>query len=220
VAASSQGSKGSVSLSILLENPANRDGLLTASFKFATFYSVLSIRITCSMKILITGVSSGIGLSLAELFQKEEVWGLSQRRPPERLSIRFSACDVTDWHQLLDVAGQISSEWGTLDALVHCAGTQGAIGPAVDVDPLEWARTVRESSDRRRGRVQEGAWSTRKWRRFSRKTLCRWSNFSGLVNQTESPVDSSALNGMSKNVIKSDSRNRQPTLPCEPSLQR
>jgi nucleoside-diphosphate-sugar epimerase len=55
------------------------------------------------MKILITGVSSGIGLSLAELFQKEEVWGLSQRRPPERLSIRLSACDVTDWHQLLEV---------------------------------------------------------------------------------------------------------------------
>lgn len=97
------------------------------------------------MKILITGVSSGIGLSLAGLFQKEEVWGLSRRRPPEHLSIRFSPCDVTDWHQLLDAGGQVSTEWDALDALVHCAGTQGAIGPAVDVDPLEWVRTVREN---------------------------------------------------------------------------
>jgi NAD(P)-dependent dehydrogenase (short-subunit alcohol dehydrogenase family) len=97
------------------------------------------------MKILITGVSSGIGLSLAGLFQKEEVWGVSRRHPPEHLSIRFSSCDVTDWQQLRDVGSQISGEWGALDALIHCAGTQGAIGPAVDVDPLEWVRTVREN---------------------------------------------------------------------------
>jgi NAD(P)-dependent dehydrogenase (short-subunit alcohol dehydrogenase family) len=95
------------------------------------------------MKILITGVSSGIGLSLAGLFQKEEVWGLSRRRPSEHLSIRFTSCDVTDWQQLRDVGSQISREWGALDALIHCAGTQGAIGPAIDVDPLEWVRTVR-----------------------------------------------------------------------------
>src|SRR5580704_10724499 len=97
------------------------------------------------MKILITGVSSGIGLSLAGLFQKEEVWGLSRRDPPENLSIRFSPCDVTDWHQLLEIGNQISAAWGGLDALVHCAGTQGAIGPAVEVDPLAWVSTVREN---------------------------------------------------------------------------
>jgi NAD(P)-dependent dehydrogenase (short-subunit alcohol dehydrogenase family) len=97
------------------------------------------------MKILITGVSSGIGLSLAGLFQKEKVWGLSRRHPPEDLCIRFSPCDVTDWHELLEVAGQISAEWGELGALVHCAGTQGAIGPADDVDPHAWVNTVREN---------------------------------------------------------------------------
>ena len=97
------------------------------------------------MKILITGVSSGIGLSLAGLFQKEEVWGLSRRSPPEHLSVRFNSCDVTDWQQLLDAGDQIGTEWGVLDAVIHCAGTQGTIGPAVDVDPLEWARTVREN---------------------------------------------------------------------------
>ena len=97
------------------------------------------------MKILITGVSSGIGLSLAGLFQKEEVWGLSRRSPPEHLSIRFNSCDVTDWQQLLDAGDQICAKWGALDAVIHCAGTQGTIGHAVDVDPLEWARTVREN---------------------------------------------------------------------------
>jgi NAD(P)-dependent dehydrogenase (short-subunit alcohol dehydrogenase family) len=97
------------------------------------------------MKILITGVSSGIGLSLAGLFQKEEVWGLSRRRPPEHLSIRFSPCDVTDWRQLLEVGMQITREWGALDALIHCAGTQGAIGPAGEADPHEWVRTVKEN---------------------------------------------------------------------------
>jgi NAD(P)-dependent dehydrogenase (short-subunit alcohol dehydrogenase family) len=97
------------------------------------------------MKILITGVSSGIGLSLARLFQKEEVWGLSRRHPPEHLSIRFSPCDVTDWSRLLQVGSQINAEWGALDALVHCAGTQGAIGPAIDVNPIEWVRAVQQN---------------------------------------------------------------------------
>jgi NAD(P)-dependent dehydrogenase (short-subunit alcohol dehydrogenase family) len=97
------------------------------------------------MKILITGVSSGIGLSLARLFQQEEVWGVSRRPPPEDLRIRFRGCDVTEWRQILEAGDQISTEWGALDALIHCAGTQGTIGAAVDVDPLEWVRTVREN---------------------------------------------------------------------------
>ena len=97
------------------------------------------------MKILITGVSSGIGLSLARLFQNEELWGLSRRLPPEDLSIRFSPCDVTDWNQLSDVGSRVRTEWDALDALIHCAGAQGTIGPAVDADPLEWVRTMREN---------------------------------------------------------------------------
>lgn len=97
------------------------------------------------MKILITGVSSGIGLSLARLFQQEEVWGLSRRPPPKDLRIRFSTCDVAEWRQILEAGDQISTEWGALDALIHCAGTQGIIGAAVDVDPPEWVRTVREN---------------------------------------------------------------------------
>jgi len=97
------------------------------------------------MKILITGVSSGIGLSLAGLFQEEEVWGLARRQPPEDLRCRFTPCDLCQWTDVERVAQELKKTWGRLDAIIHCAGVQGAVGKAMELDPQAWAHTVRSN---------------------------------------------------------------------------
>jgi len=97
------------------------------------------------MKILITGVSSGIGLSLARLFQGEEVWGLARRQPPVDLRCRFTACDLDLWIQVERVASDVEQTWGSLNAVIHCAGVQGAVGKAMELDPQAWAETVRSN---------------------------------------------------------------------------
>ena len=56
-------------------------------------------------------------------------------------------CDVTNYSQLQKVATLVKSRWKTLDGLICCAGTQGAIGKAMENDPEEWSRTVKTNLD-------------------------------------------------------------------------
>jgi NAD(P)-dependent dehydrogenase (short-subunit alcohol dehydrogenase family) len=95
------------------------------------------------MKILLTGVSSGIGLFLAEALRAEEVWGLARRSPPAKSCTHFSHCDVTRWDAVERVAAEILTKWKYLDAIIHCAGTLGAVGEAMNLDPAKWVSTVR-----------------------------------------------------------------------------
>jgi NAD(P)-dependent dehydrogenase (short-subunit alcohol dehydrogenase family) len=38
---------------------------------------------------------------------------------------------------------EIRARWNYLDAIIHCAATQGVVGEAMNVDPIEWTDTVR-----------------------------------------------------------------------------
>jgi len=106
------------------------------------------------MKIIVTGSSSGIGRALAEslLNQGHQVWGLArsdQREFAQKHGGHFTAlnCDVSNWPNLVRTAEEISQSNDSLDALVACAGIQGAVGPSIAVDPLRWSETVRANLD-------------------------------------------------------------------------
>lgn len=106
------------------------------------------------MKIVVTGSSSGIGRALVEyLLQRgDQVWGLARSDQSEfaqKHAGRFSAmrCDVSNWPGLQRATEEISRTIDSLDALIACAGTQGAIGPSIDIDPLQWSQTVRTNLD-------------------------------------------------------------------------
>lgn len=86
------------------------------------------------MNLVITGTSSGIGQMLAKHFDGvHDVRGLSRRS---------GGCDVNSWDSLQCAATEIGRQWKHVDGLVCCAGTQGAIGPAMTVSPSDWDVTV------------------------------------------------------------------------------
>lgn len=106
------------------------------------------------MNVVVTGSSTGIGRALAEhlLARGDHVWGLARsaqtdlaERYPE--AFRFSRCDVSRWSEVEAVAQEIRAAWPRLDGLVTAAGVQGAVGPTIAVDPLQWSETVRANLD-------------------------------------------------------------------------
>jgi len=106
------------------------------------------------MHLVITGTSSGIGRALSGhlLAQRHYVWGLARSDQSELAAqhpgmFRASRCDVADWAQMERTAGEIAAAWPHLDGLITCAGLQGAIGPAVSLDPLQWSATIRANLD-------------------------------------------------------------------------
>ena len=101
------------------------------------------------LRIVVTGSSSGIGASLKDalLAAGHEVWGLARREQPPAERFRATRCDVADWAQVAAAAAAVEAAWGRLDGLVCCAGVQGAVGPAMGLDPLKWSETVRVNLD-------------------------------------------------------------------------
>src|SRR4051794_8498151 len=99
------------------------------------------------MRIVITGTSSGIGRHLAEKLAGagHEVWGLA--RSTQSAVFPTSPCDVGQWSQVESAQEGIAAKWPHIDAVICGAAIQGAIGPAMEVDPQVWSGTVRVDLD-------------------------------------------------------------------------
>lgn len=106
------------------------------------------------MHLVITGTSSGIGHALAGrlLTQGHQVWGLARSDQSAQAAqhpgaFHASRCDVADWEQMERTAAEIATVWPHVDGLVTCAGVQGALGPALTLNPIAWSATVRGNLD-------------------------------------------------------------------------
>src|SRR5689334_8132250 len=99
------------------------------------------------MRIAITGTSSGIGQHLAEKLTQggHEVWGLA--RSVQSAAFATSICDVAQWAHVENARAEIAQRWPHVDAVISAAAIQGAIGPAMQVDPQNWSDTVHVDLD-------------------------------------------------------------------------
>ncbi len=107
-----------------------------------------------TVKIIVTGTSSGIGRALAErlLAHEHQVWGLARSDQGDFVAahggrFRASRADVANWPRLQAVADEVRGAWTTADAIITCAGLQGAVGPALTADAHAWSETVRANLD-------------------------------------------------------------------------
>jgi dolichol-phosphate mannosyltransferase len=108
-------------------------------------------RLTSSLRIVITGASSGIGAALTQALAKDGHRLFVCARRKDRLdgvtaglpSASGWQCDVTDEDQVVAFARAVREKTTAIDALVNCVGTFGAIGPLSATDTQEWFDTMR-----------------------------------------------------------------------------
>lgn len=108
-----------------------------------------------TVKILLTGASGGIGHWLAMHLGRggHEIWGVSRgdqsdmeaRYIQNGVKYRSFRCDVGNWEQVECLGEEITREWGRLDSIICCAGTQSPIGPAMALDPRDWSRNIAQN---------------------------------------------------------------------------
>jgi NAD(P)-dependent dehydrogenase (short-subunit alcohol dehydrogenase family) len=92
------------------------------------------------MNLVVTGSSSGIGKFLADTLAENghQVCRLA-RSEQTGFALR---CDVSDWTQVSACAAEVAEKWQFVDGVICCAAVQGAIGPAMEMDPVEWQKTL------------------------------------------------------------------------------
>lgn len=100
---------------------------------------------------LITGGASGIGAAAAELFVREGAKVAIvdiQREAGEALAQRlgegtfYQDCDVTEESELVAAVDATVERFGRLDALFHCAGIVGSVGPLATTPGEEWRFSI------------------------------------------------------------------------------
>ncbi len=102
--------------------------------------------------IVITGASSGIGATLAKAFVQEGARIALLARRLDRLNELVThlgeentmaiACDVTNYHSVLQAQEKILSHWNQIHVLINNAGVLPPSGPLWQTTPENWQRTI------------------------------------------------------------------------------
>jgi len=109
------------------------------------------MKVPYGANVLITGASSGLGKSCAELFASSgyHIWGVS--RNCEETDVVFQTgmihmrkMDVTDDISVMNTVNRIISEAGQIGIVIHCAGF--GIGGSVEDVPLDLAKQQMETN--------------------------------------------------------------------------
>ncbi len=85
---------------------------------------------TSKLVIIVTGASSGIGLTIAQELANDghAVIGISRGKPLESVTFEHVAADVSDEKQVTEAMASISAKHRRIDVLINCAGI-GLSGP-------------------------------------------------------------------------------------------
>lgn len=102
-------------------------------------------------RILVAGASSGIGAAVVQALAADghDVFACARRLDALRdvtrgdTLARSRRCDVTDEAQVVDLMRWLREHTDGLEALVVCAGAQGAIGPFADTETEAWWGTLK-----------------------------------------------------------------------------
>lgn len=104
-----------------------------------------------SLRIVITGASSGIGAELTRQLAREghRVLACARRESmlrevtSEATVASYKVCDVTDERQVLALAGAVRERLGHVDVVINCAGGFGSIGAIEQTGSAAWLETIR-----------------------------------------------------------------------------
>ena len=90
------------------------------------------------MKVFISGVSSGIGLALAQKFLAlgADVYGLSRRPCPDS-RVKWQTCDLADLNSIKKIMTELCSQVAKFDLAILNAGVLGTIQDLQDADMNE-----------------------------------------------------------------------------------
>ncbi len=102
------------------------------------------------LNLIITGASSGVGAALTQALAADGHRLFVCARRGDRLAAvtregtlaKWRTCDVSKEKDVFDFTAWVGDQTGSVDALINCAAAFGSIGPALEVESLQWLATI------------------------------------------------------------------------------